>query len=158
MRLLTAGLQTDGRPRGSYVYLLLCRAGSQIHIKAGRSSDPIKRMRALIVGCSVPPQVIAVASLPTFRASCRAEVALHRAFKRWHSHGEWFVFQSADREAFNRAWREALAEFGSPSWPIKWTKMAVEPILAEGRARLAGRRWHRQRRGRAFKDFQRDQG
>lgn len=122
----------DGRLRGAYVYLLLCREGDAIFAKAGRAQDPISRARDLLVGCPLAPGVLAVAELPSRPLALRAENALHRALERWHARGEWYRFGQADRAAFNDAWRAALAEFASPSWPIRWTKLSMPALIRYG--------------------------
>lgn len=141
------------RGTGGFLYLLLCQVGEIIFVKAGRSRDPVHRLPELLTGCRVVPQLLAIAELPTHGAVCRAEAALHRAFKPWRSQGEWFAFDPSEREAFNQAWRTALAEFGSPSWPVKWTKLNVPPILHQRRQRRIAYRKQFTRRGRAFQDF-----
>ena len=123
----------DGRLRGSYVYLLLCQDGDSIFAKAGRANDPIRRLHNLLVGCPISPGVLAVAELPGDRLAVRAETALLHALDAWHARGEWFRFKAKDRAAFNHAWRTALAEFASPSWPIRWTKLSVPALLRHGK-------------------------
>jgi hypothetical protein len=158
MKLQVGGLQRDGRPRGYYVYLLLCQIDGLIHVKVGRSDDPVERLNELLVGCPVEPGILAVCSLPTSKMAWRAEAELHCVLEPWHTHGEWFSFKPEDRSAFNLAWRAALLHFASPSWPMKWTKLSVRPLLAYGRSRLGFFRARRRRAGRAFQDFQRDKG
>ena len=156
MSLVRPGLKSDGRTRGTYVYLLLCQLSDTIYLKAGHSRDPVRRLKQIVVTCPTEPQLLAVAELPTHTRALEAERALHLAFKPWHTRGEWFAFELQHKELFNAAWRSALREFVTPSWPISWTKMAVKPILAQSRsARGLVRRSHG-RRGRAYRDFKRD--
>lgn len=130
----TPSHRSDGRLRGSYVYLLLCYEAPTIHVKAGRSDDPVKRLQGVLITCPIEPGLLATCELPSRTVAARAEAALHRAFRPWHTRGEWFRFEPNDREVFNAAWRGALAEFASPSWPVRWTKLSLRPLLAQSRS------------------------
>lgn len=152
------GLRPNGRIRGAYVYLLLCESENKIHVKAGRSIDPIKRLDALLTGCPLIPGILAVCELPT-RAQCAdAELALHTAFDAWHTRGEWFCFAPADKGGFNFAWRIALAKFETSMWRPRWTKINVQSLLAQARKRRDFSQHKFSTGGAAFRDFSRDGG
>lgn len=123
----------DGRLRGSYVYLLLFDEHGYVYAKVGSADDPIKQLLALLVGCPFEPVILAAASLPNRAIACKVEGALHRAFEQWHLRGEWFRFQLEDRERFNASWKLAVAEFATPSWPIRWTQLNAEELLKDRR-------------------------
>lgn len=64
-----------------FVYFIW--AGEQI--KIGFSRNPFARARSLSTG--VPAPVSAIAGVPGSRQD---EARMHKAFHRWHRHGEWF--------------------------------------------------------------------
>lgn len=142
----TPNFRPNGRLRGYYVYMLLCQDGSTIHAKIGRAHDPIKRARALIVGCPIEPGVLAVCELPSRSTAQRAEAALHHLLKDWRTRGEWFRFEPADKETFNHIWRTALGHFASPSWPIRWTKLSMPALQRYGNSTSSYRRMVKRRR------------
>ena len=126
-------LTVDGRLRGSYVYLLLFDEHGCVYAKVGLSDDPIKRLVGILVGCPFEPVILAACTLPNRAIATKVETALHHAFAEWHLRGEWFRLTLEDRERFNALWKAAVAEFATPSWPIRWTKLNAEELLKERR-------------------------
>lgn len=144
---------TDGRLVGSYVYLLLCQDGGPIYVKAGISSDPLKRLQGLRSGCPVTPRQFYTMKRPSRRNALRIECALHMAFGPWLVHGEWFKVPAEDKPVFNAAMRSAIAPHTMTGYPAEWTRIAVKPLaqLAASRRQYFRSRWARM--GVAFHDF-----
>jgi hypothetical protein len=148
----------DGRIRGSYVYMLMCENSDGIHIKVGRSNNPLGRLATLLTACPLSPGVMATAELPNRRIALNFEQELHCALAPWRTNGEWFLFDSSDKAEFNESLQRAAAHFSKPSWPIRWQKHSVPALLSLARQRKAYvARMHR-KQGRACRDFRRDAG
>lgn len=145
--------KSDGRIRGSFVYMLLCQDDGPIYVKVGRSIVPMSRLNQLRHGCPITPKYFYTAEVPVSRDAVKLEAELHHAFKIWHQTGEWYKLEKEDRDLFNTAWKEVFGAFAKPGWPMKWTKIAVQP-LAELAAKRRGYFKHQyKRRGQAYRDF-----
>jgi predicted GIY-YIG superfamily endonuclease len=142
----------DGRIKGSYVYMLLCRDDGPIYVKVGMTDDLYGRLRSLRNGCPITPRRFCSMEFPSRRWALNAERALQKAFKRWKAHGEWFRILPADKAEFNEAWRTGLTNYVAPEWPNKWEQIAVQPLIAaaDQRQRYMARKV--MRRGRAYRD------
>lgn len=148
----------DGRIRGSYVYMLVCRNSDGIHIKVGMSDNPLNRLGSLLTACPLKPGVLATVELPNRPTALRFEKELHCALEQWRHVGEWFLFKPTDKPAFNAAIRSAAVHFAKPAWPMRWQKHSVAALLAQARQRKAIYQGSRQKRGRAFEDFEKAGG
>ena len=143
----------DGRMRGSYVYMLLCEIGDEVHVKVAHSCDPLRRLGELRNGCPVTPGIIAVAELSSRRIAVQAETHLHYAFAPWHSHLEWFKFRWDQRAEFNAAWKPTLRSFSTPSRPVCWRKYSVPAITAAAQKRKGFIQRQYARSSQAYRDF-----
>lgn len=73
----------DKRPvYDDLVYFVQMRDGP---IKIGATGDPLKRIRALQTACPSPLTLLAIMD-----GGYQVEAALHRLFRRFRLHGEWF--------------------------------------------------------------------
>src|SRR4051794_24395121 len=127
---MSALYPSDGRVRGHYLYALICGDGEAIYIKIGISIDPLARLDGLRTACPLTPDTMATVCLVNRRQAMQAEMEIHKKLAPWRSNGEWFKFTLADKEAFNLICREILKRFEKPSWPLKWTKLSLAPLLA----------------------------
>lgn len=147
---------SEGRLRGSYVYLLMCQDGEPIYIKIGMTDAPSRRLDELRTTCAVTPKIMALAEVPSRKIACALEADLHAAMAPWQTTGEWYLFRSDDKGQFNNTWKMVFEKYAKPGWPLSWTKMAVQPIarMAEARKRYYQHRWAK--RGLAYQDFTRN--
>ncbi len=139
---------SDGRLRGSYVYMLLCQIEECIHIKIGRSCT----LRARLT--EVPEaQVISLAEVVSLRQARRLSTELHDALARWHLCLEWFTVLPSERGEFNAAWRPVIDAHSTASRRIHWRNYSLLALrsAAQEHAREQQRRF--MRRGRGFQDF-----
>lgn len=149
--------RADGRMRGSFVYLLICHDdGPDLYIKAGLTDQPGKRLASLRAACPVTPRYFYTAEVQSRDKAKLLEAELLFKFQPWHHSGEWFKVPVVDKTEFNQSWRIAFAAHRSPSWPLTWEKLIVQPFLAYGQKKAAFVRMKYRRRGRAFQDFQKD--
>lgn len=146
----------NGRLRGSYVYMLLCQDDEQIYIKVGKSDAPLRRLNELRTSCAVTPKLLAYAEVTSSRIALAMEKDIHVSMAPWQTTGEWYRFESEEKERFNEAWKQVFQKYAKPGWPLQWTKVSVEAIakVAESRKRLYQHRWAT--RGRAYQDFARE--
>jgi hypothetical protein len=147
---------SDGRLRGSYVYMLMCQDGAPIYIKIGMSDAPLRRLEELRKSCAVTPKILATVALPSRKIAFALETDLHVVMAPWQTVGEWYSYTGDDKAAFNDSWQRVFERYARPGWSLRWSKVAVEPMrkLAESRKRLYQHRWAT--RGRAYHDFTRD--
>lgn len=145
----------DGRLRGSYVYMLLCRDDGPIYVKVGITDRPDSRMMALRLGCPVAPRQFCTMEVVSRRKARTIEVDLHAAFARWSAHGEWFKVDLADKEKFNEAWKQVLGRHVMAGWPCAWSKVAVQPVMDAKHRAQKYRLKVLLRRGPAYQDFTR---
>lgn len=144
---------TDGRLRGTYVYMLCCSDNGPWYVKIGISDRPTVRLRSLRAGCPVAPQVFAFVEVRSRPRALAMESALLVRMQRWRVHGEWISFSLEDRPAFQAAWKTVFAEFTEPGWPLKWEQVSVRAVVADDAQRGHVMRRALQRRGRAYRDF-----
>lgn len=111
------------------MYLLLCEGEGSLFAKVGMAKDPLDRARTVLVGCPLPPGVLAYVELPGRLKARQLERELHGALKPWHTGGEWFKFKAADKPAFNSAWQIVFGALSEPSWPLKWTKINAAALV-----------------------------
>lgn len=147
---------SDGRIRGSYVYMLLCRDAGFIYVKVGMSDVPTKRLAALRVSCPLTPKVFYVVEVHSRDKAKLLEAELLSAFQEWHHNGEWFRIDPKDKASFNEAWRLAFLAHSSTSWKLAWTKIAVGPLAALAKKRKQFIQMTYRRRGKSYQDFRKD--
>lgn len=123
----------DGRMRGCFVYMLLCQEDGPIYIKVGKTVSPSARLQQLKTGCPFVPRIFAVAEVGSKGRQSRVEFDLHVAFKAWHSHGEWFAVNEADRARFNAAWKPVLSRYSDAAWHLKWQQFDVGQLDQEAK-------------------------
>lgn len=102
-----------------YVYMLFVPRGTQLWLKIGQSSFPIKRAREIGGFRGNPIKVIWYARCPDARNTRALESALHRVYSDFHLTGEWFEFDMKDgmhKRFFNNAWKPLLRAFGVERW------------------------------------------
>ncbi len=147
----------DGRIRGSFVYMLLCRDdGGPIYFKVGITDNLYVRMQALRRGCPVTPRYFHSFEVPHRRYALGVERALHKALNRWRAHGEWFKVLMTEKDEFNMAHSAVLDRYRTAAWPCRWEKVAVLPLIAEGDRKSRYIRRVFRRRGAAFQDYRKD--
>lgn len=147
---------SDGRLRGSYVYMLMCQDAEPIYIKIGMSDAPARRLDELRTSCAVTPKILATVEVPSRKIACAMERDLHIAMAPWQTTGEWYLFDGQDQEHFNATWKAVFEKYAKPGWPLRWQKVPVQPLvkLAQRRKMLFQHRWAT--RGRAYRDFTHD--
>lgn len=131
--------RADGRPKGCYVYMVLCPAEAEMHVKVGISNEPIERFRAIQNNCSLTADTLATVWMPMRNMARDMESMLHREFAPWRCNGEWFIVPVASKREFNAGWKKAFQWYGSPANPLAWTKMDARQLMAD--ARRARRGW-----------------
>lgn len=147
----------DGRIRGSYVYMLLCRDGDgPIYVKIGVSNSPLERFKQLKNNCAVTPRRLLFVAVMSRDIALRLEADLLDSFSQWKTAGEWVKVSLADKQDFNRLWQEAFKRHARKGRPLSWTQIPAENLIKGGNRRLAHFRKLRYRRGAAFRDFVRD--
>ncbi len=131
------GLYDDeGRIRGAYIYLLLCRDGDgPVYVKVGMSTDPTKRLHSLRLGCPVTPRQFLTIRRPSSATALKVERALHSGLQRWVSSGEWYCVPIDEKPEFNAAIQSVLARHKQSGYPNKWEKVAVQPLVKEAAER-----------------------
>lgn len=123
--------EQDTTAVGSYVYFI--QHGDWGPVKIGMAVDPEKRCCDLQTGN--PEKLHVRVAVPGDRA---LEGELHRRFKEWHLHGEWFGGgeQSAAIIAFALGLEEDVAELTQTDGPVEWLEDARYPITAKERLDL----------------------
>lgn len=140
----TSTFDSDGRIRGAYIYLLLCRDGDgPVYVKVGMTSNPTRRLHQLRLGCPVTPHQFCTMRQPSEKKARRAETALHRALGRWRSSGEWYRVPISEKAEFNATMQETLRAHRKTGFPTAWEKIAVQPLvkLAAENLKAAQRAW-----------------
>lgn len=146
----------DGRLRGSFVYMLLCKSEEALFVKIGVSDNPTTRLSELLVGCPVEPLLFSVAHIPTRTRAELLERVLQRSVQKWSTRGEWFSLKVSESAAFKATWRAALKHYDKPAWPVRWTTISIAALRKLGQLRIdAGRRKPKRKRqiGRPHQDF-----
>lgn len=132
-----------GRMRGSFVYCLLCDIRGKIYAKIGMTSSPSDRISKLFTMSPEPVVYVALAELPSREIAFRMERELHSAFIDWHSNGEWFCFDLADKEEFNKRCKTIFAYFTKAVWPVRWhhrlSQTQIKALLSLGRIKAVGK-------------------
>ena len=146
----------DGRLRGSYVYMLLCRDDGPIYVKVGITDRPDSRLLALRLGCPVVPRQFCTMEVVSRRKARAIEIDLHAAFGQWAAHGEWFKVDMSHKTEFNEAWKQVLARHTMAGWPAAWSRVAVQPVIEAKHRAQKYRLKVLLRRGPAYRDFTRD--
>lgn len=147
----------NGRIKGSFVYMLLCHdEGPNIYIKVGMTDCPDKRLAALRTGCPITPKLFYTVEVENRNKAKKLEAELLFVYQPWHHNGEWFMVPAEDKTEFNKSWKKAFAAFHSPSWPLSWSKVAIEPLIKLGEKRARFVRMRYRRNGRAYRDFRKD--
>jgi hypothetical protein len=121
---------SDGRLRGSYVYMLLCRDDGPVYIKIGISDAPSKRLMALRTACPVQPRQFCFVEVRSRSRARTIEKQLHFAMDAWHTQGEWFRVAMHEKPAFNQAWRSVLNANRETGWRYEWERISV-PAFAK---------------------------
>lgn len=145
----------DGRLRGSYVYMLLCRDAGPIHVKIGMTDIPTQRLSALRTNIPIKPEIFAIVEVFSRKEALRLEQGLHKELKKWRTDGEWFRFEDSDKGEFNLIWQRVFERFAKPGWPLYWVKIPVQPLAKLARQRQAAYRYRWRVRGKAYQDFER---
>ena len=147
----------DGRIRGSYVYMLLCRDDDgPAYIKIGVSDSPLQRFQHLCCNCGVTPRVFSVVNLRTRKAAFSLERNLLKKYALWKTKGEWIKVEVSDKKQFNEIWQAVFAKHAEKGRPLRWNQLSVATLLAQAKER--GRRWQQNyaTRGTAYRDFAAD--
>ncbi len=135
---------TEGRIRGAYVYMLLCRDGDgPVYVKVGMTGHPDNRLHTLRLGCPVTPHQFCTIKRSSREKAFKTETGLHTALKRWKSSGEWYRVPMDEKDEFNAALRDALHAHRQRGYSNTWERVAVQPLIkrAEGRKKVAQRLW-----------------
>lgn len=118
----------DGRIRGAYVYVLLCRDAEDtpVYVKIGLSASPLSRLATLRGACPIAPREFAY--VPVFnRPTAQAiEQSALQAFRPWRTQGEWIRIPPGGKSRFNALWKDVLEEFRTPGWAFTWTR--IDPV------------------------------
>lgn len=140
---------SDGRLRGSYVYMLLCQVEEPIHIKVGRSCWPLSQLDRLR-----DAQVISVAEVASLRKAVAVESDLRVALARWLTCANWFTVLPAERADFNAAWKPVIAAHSEPSRRIDWRNYSIPLLISAAKERQQVARKRFMGRSLAYQNFQ----
>lgn len=72
--------------------IIVTTAGEETYFKIGRSTCIQERIGAVQTGCPLPIERVLLLPLVENYISCAMEAALHKRFAKFHTHGEWFLF------------------------------------------------------------------
>lgn len=147
---------SNGRIRGSYVYMVLCMEGETIFIKVGLTDIPLNRLSQIKTACPMRVRVFCTMQTHSRKQARIIEGAFLTALGRWRSNGEWFTLTMADKVAFNEACTVVLRNYSTASWPLKWVKLSVPKLQADANKRAGYAKLRFARMGKAEKDFKRD--
>ena len=147
----------DGRIRGSYVYLLLCRDDDgPIYVKTGISDSPLRRFSQLSNVCAVTPRRFMFVGVRSRVAAKKLERDLLDAFSKWKTKGEWAKLTTADKATFNKCWQDVFAAHAEKHWPLSWTQIPACNLIEATRRRRYLHFQKVRKRGKAYIDFERD--
>jgi hypothetical protein len=149
---------SEGLIRGSYVYMLVCRDGDgPVYVKVGITDSLDNRLQQLRAGCPVTPLQFFTLGVPNRRRARLIERRLHSFLQDWWQQGEWFCLDIKDKPRFNAEISSALASLPA-KWrqPLKWERVAVQPLVRLAAQRKSAYLNSARRRGRAYADFQKD--
>ena len=127
--------RADGRIRGTYVYLLLCRDAGPIYAKVGISDVPYRRLLVLRLGCPVKPRQFFTFEVRSRKKALKVERAIHAGLARWAAHGEWFKVEPDHKADFNAALATAIAPHRETGWPCEWSRTRVAPLIRDAHER-----------------------
>lgn len=128
---------SSGRLHGHYVYALQCSDADRFLIKIGMTVNPVERLDQIRTSCPHVPELMAIMHMISREDAIAAESMFHSLLKAFQIHGEWFAFAKTDKQSFNAATARVKAQFGRKSWPLKWTKIIVPPLVADKTRRAA---------------------
>lgn len=144
----------DGRLKGSFVYMLLCRdSDGPVYVKVGRSHDPFSRLKNLKNTCAVTPRVFSTVNVRSVDCAKKLEADLLNAYRCWKTTGEWMRLPIEKKSEFNKIWQQVFAKYAEKHWPLSWTQVSVEEFTKKGDEAL---RFYRRRyamSSRAYQDF-----
>jgi hypothetical protein len=112
----------------NYVYMLLCADEGPIYVKVGITDRPTQRMAAIATGCPVPMISLSILETSCRKAARDLERALHLAFGKWRTKGEWFQLVLEDKKEFNEAWKAVFSVHSTPSYRLKWSHISVDAL------------------------------
>ena len=130
----------DGRLRGTFVYVLLCRDAGPVYAKVGISDRPSRRLQTLRQGCPVSPRQFCWFEVRSRRKARTIEAQLHGALRSWAAHGEWFRVPVEHKPQFNACLRTVIDVHREPAWPCTWEKVSVSAVAADDQRRMAANR------------------
>lgn len=143
---------SDGRLRGSYLYLLLCRDDGPVYVKVGISDRPTERLGELRHGCPVTPHQFCFLEVRSRKRALLMERAMKIGLANWSAHGEWFRVPMEEQVPFNDVIRGTLLSYQETGWPCRWERVSVAAIVAHGERQMRGRYRLERRRGPAYRD------
>ena len=147
----------DGRLRGSWTYMLLCRDGlGPIYVKVGISDNPLKRFNALVTSCGVMPQRFSFVNVRSRDSAKKLEKDLLDAFSKWKTNGEWIRLKVTEKKEFNVAWQKVFEKHATRDWPLRWVQCHAKGLRKYAQRRKRYVQKKHMRRGKAFLDFQKD--
>lgn len=76
------------KPESRFVYVM--QAGESGPVKIGVARNPLSRLRELQTGCFARLRLIAMEDLSDRSDALALESALHKRFRPYRLHGEWF--------------------------------------------------------------------
>jgi hypothetical protein len=127
-----------------------------VYVKVGITDSLETRLQALRSGCPVKPLQFHTLRLPNRRRARTVERCLHGFLADWWQQGEWFCVPMTDKQRFNAELRAAMASFPAKWRPLKWDRVAVQPLVRLAAQRKAAYQTAVRRRGRSFQDFAKD--
>jgi len=145
---------SDGRIRGSFVYMMLCQDDNgPAYIKIGHSDSPLRRFLNLRQGCGVTPRVFSFVNLRTRKAACNLERALLKGFAHWKTRGEWIKVAISEKSEFNKIWQEIFELHAEKGRPLRWNQLSAKVLVQQAEERL--RRYQREymQHGQPYQDF-----
>jgi hypothetical protein len=146
---------TEGRLRGAYIYMLLCRDDDgPVYVKIGMTEHPDQRLSALRTGCPVTPHQFCTIRRSSRARAYRTEAGLHSALNRWKSSGEWYRVPVSEKDEFNAVLREALASHSQRGYSNTWERVPVQPLIRLAKKRCAAY-LKKRNTSRAYLDFKR---
>lgn len=114
------------------IYALFCmRTPTDAHVKIGVSSIVYDRLLALRAGLPFRIGVCLHATVGERGLTMVVEHALHKAFKRRNTRGEWFEFDLAkaeDKEEFHSTTKAIYTRYTNTE--LKWDRISAEQLSA----------------------------
>lgn len=147
---------TQGRLRGHFVYALQCSDTMHFLIKIGNSVDPMMRLDQIRTHCPYQPEMLATMNFIDRTQAIEAEAMFHSLLSKFRTHGEWFAFEKSDKVSFNQATAAVRIKFSRPSWPLRWVKVGVAPLVRHKAIKRGMALRNLRRRGKAYADATKD--